>query len=56
MNGGNMVIGLQLLVAIIGVLMYAFCANPKLVDVGRILFAAGSLAFLLSPRLVELVK
>jgi hypothetical protein len=53
-----MVIGLTLLVALAGVLMYAFCTNPKLADIGRIMFAAGVLAFLLSgsPRLIELIR
>ena len=53
-----MVIGLTLLVAIVGVLMYALCVNPKLQEVGRLMFFAGLLAFLLSgaTRLVELVR
>lgn len=42
-----MVIVLDLLFAVIGVLMYALCANPKLQEIGRILFFAGVLAFLL---------
>jgi hypothetical protein len=42
-----MIILLPLLVAIIGVLMYALCANPKLAEVGRLMFACGLLAFLL---------
>jgi hypothetical protein len=42
-----MTIYFSLLVAIIGVLMYALCTNPKLVEVGRILFWTGTLAFLL---------
>lgn len=42
-----MIIYLSLLVAIIGVLMYALCANPKLAEIGRLLFFAGALAFLL---------
>jgi Na+/phosphate symporter len=53
-----MVIGLTLLVALIGVLMYALCANPKLTEVGRIMFFCGLLAFLLggARMLVELAK
>lgn len=43
-----MIIYLSLLVALIGLLMFALCANPKLVRIGEILFAAGVLAFLLS--------
>ena len=42
-----MVIYLSLLVALIGVLMYALCANPKLAEVGRLAFGAGVVAFLL---------
>jgi len=42
-----MIILLPLLVALVGVLMYALCANPKLAEVGRIMFFAGLLAFLL---------
>lgn len=29
------------IVAIIGVLMYALCANPKLQEIGRIMFFCG---------------
>jgi hypothetical protein len=42
-----MIIFLSLLVALAGLLMYAFSANPKLVEVGRLSFFAGLLAFLL---------
>jgi len=42
-----MTIYLSLLVALVGVLMYALCANPKLQEIGRISFAAGLFAFLL---------
>jgi len=42
-----MIILLPLLVAIIGVLMYVLCSNPKLSEIGRIMFFAGLLAFLL---------
>lgn len=42
-----MYIVFSLLVALIGVLMYAFVANPKLGEVGRIMFWTGLLAFLL---------
>ena len=41
-----MLIYLSLLVAIVGLLMYALSANPKVSDIGRIMFAAGLLAFL----------
>ena len=42
-----MVIWLSLLVAVIGVLMYALSVNPKLQEIGRISFFAGLFAFLL---------
>jgi hypothetical protein len=42
-----MIIYLSLLVALVGVLMYALSANPKLQEIGRISFFAGLLAFLL---------
>ena len=42
-----MYIYLSLLVALIGVLMYALCVNPKLAEMGRLMFSAGLLAFLL---------
>ena len=38
---------LSLLVALVGVLMYALSANPKLQEIGRISYFAGLLAFLL---------
>jgi hypothetical protein len=43
-----MIIALSLLVAIIGLLMYALAANPKLVRVGEIMFFCGLLAFLIN--------
>ena len=43
-----MIIALTLLVALVGLLMYVLCANPKLQEVGRIMFFAGVLAFLLN--------
>jgi Na+/phosphate symporter len=42
-----MVIVLPLLICVIGLLMYALSANPKLVEIGRIMFFVGLLAFLL---------
>lgn len=42
-----MEIYLSLLVSLIGVLMYGFAANPKLQEIGRIMFWTGLLAFLL---------
>lgn len=43
-----MTIYFSLLVALVGVLMYALCANPKLQEIGRLSFACGLLAFLLT--------
>lgn len=43
-----MIIALTLLVSLIGVLMYALCVNPKLQEIGRIMFFAGLLAFLMN--------
>ncbi len=53
-----MIIYLSLLVAVVGVLMYALCANPKLAEIGRLLFFAGSLVFLLQgvPHMVTALK
>jgi len=42
-----MIIYLSLLVCVIGALMYALSANPKLVEIGRLSFWVGLLAFLL---------
>lgn len=52
-----MVILLPLLVALVGVLMYALSANPRLVEIGRIMFAAGLLAFLLgaAPAMLKVI-
>lgn len=41
-----MIIVLPLLVAVVGLLMYALSVNPKLQEVGRIMFFCGTLAFL----------
>lgn len=42
-----MIIYLSLLVAIVGLLMYALATNPKLQEIGRISYFAGLLAFLM---------
>jgi hypothetical protein len=42
-----MTIVFPLLIAVIGLIMYFICSNPKLVEVGRIMFWTGLLAFLL---------
>ena len=41
-----MIIYLSLLVALLGALVYAFAANPKLQNLGLVAFGAGLLAFL----------
>jgi hypothetical protein len=41
-------VSLSGLVAIVGVLMYALSANPKVMEIGRISFHAGLFTFLLS--------
>lgn len=53
-----MIIGVSLLVALIGVLMYALCTDGKLSEIGRLMFFAGLLAFLLTgvERLITLVR
>lgn len=45
-----MIIFLPLLVALIGVLMYALSANQKLAEIGRIAFFCGLLAFLMGAK------
>jgi hypothetical protein len=52
----GMTIFVSLLVALIGLLMYALAANPKLQEIGRISYFAGLLAFLLQfgPSVVAL--
>jgi Na+/phosphate symporter len=42
-----MIIYLSLLICIIGLLVYVLATNPKTVELGRIAFAFGLLAFLL---------
>lgn len=42
-----MTVYLSVLVALVGILMYALCSNPKLAEIGRITYFAGLLAFLL---------
>lgn len=42
-----MTIYLSLLIALLGLLAYALSTNPKLVEIGRISYFAGLLAFLL---------
>lgn len=53
-----MIIGLTLLIALVGLLMFVLCTNPKLVEIGKIMFFCGLLAFLLGSagELIKLVK
>ncbi len=46
-----------LFVAILGVLMYALCVNPKLQEIGRILFFVGALVLTMvaAPVMVKLL-
>jgi hypothetical protein len=41
-----MIVLIPLLVALIGLLMYALASNPKLVRIGEIMFFAGLFVFL----------
>jgi hypothetical protein len=43
-----MIIYLSLLVSLVGLLMYALSTNAKLVELGRMMFWVGLLAFLLT--------
>ncbi len=52
-----MIIYLPLLIAILGLLIYALVANPKLAEIGRIMFGCGLLAFLLhADTLLKVIK
>lgn len=42
-----MVVFLSLLIALIGAFMFALSANPKIAELGKIMFGAGLLAWLL---------
>lgn len=43
----SMVIYISLLICLIGLLMYALSTNAKLIEIGRMTYFAGLLAFLL---------
>jgi hypothetical protein len=49
-KGRKMIVYLSLLIALIGILMYALCINPKLSEIGRIMFWVGLLAFLFADQ------
>ncbi len=42
-----MIIWLSLLIALVGLLMYVLSGNPKLAEIGRLMFGSGLLAFLI---------
>lgn len=42
-----MTIYLSLLISVVGLLMYVLASNPKIVEIGRLMFWVGLLAFLM---------
>jgi hypothetical protein len=50
-----MTIVFSLLISLIGLLMYVLAGNPKVVEIGRIMFWTGLLAFLLGGGLAGIV-
>lgn len=46
----TLVLGIRAIVAVVGVLVYALSANPKLAEIGRLSFFAGLLALLFHLR------
>lgn len=52
-----MIVGLDMLVLLVGLLMYALSVNGKLAEIGRIMFFCGLFALLLGgDRVVALFK
>lgn len=51
-----MIIYLPLLISIIGLLMYVLAGNPKIVEIGRIMFWTGLLAFLMGGGAIHAVQ
>jgi hypothetical protein len=53
-----MIIYLPLAIALAGALMYGFCVNPKLQEIGRLSYACGLLGFLLTSagKLLSVIK
>jgi hypothetical protein len=53
-----MILVLPLLICLVGLLMYALSANPKLAEIGRMMFWVGLLAFLLAAPsgMVEVIR
>ena len=53
-----MIIYLPLFFALVGVFVYGLAINPKIAEVGRIMFWTGLLAFLLTgaPALIGVVR
>lgn len=51
-----MIIYLPLLISIIGLLMYVLAGNPKIVEIGRIMFWTGLLAFLMGGGAIHAIQ
>jgi hypothetical protein len=51
-----MTIVFPLLVAVVGLLMYVLASNPKVQEIGRMMFFAGLLAFLLGGGVGSAIK
>jgi hypothetical protein len=52
-----MLIVFPLFVCLVGLLMYALCVNPKLADIGRIMFAVGLFVVVFaSDKVVGLIR
>lgn len=51
-----MTIVFPLLIAALGLLMYLLAGNPKVIEIGRIMFWTGLLAFLLSGGVGHVVQ
>ncbi len=47
-----MIIYLALLIAVVGLLMYVLSVNPKLAEIGRIMFWVGLFCFLFNDQAV----
>ena len=52
-----MIIGFAFLIMLVGLLLYAFAVNPKVQEIGRIMFAFGLLGLILqSPEAIKTFK
>lgn len=52
----GMIIYFPLLIALVGLLMYALATNSKVIEIGRIMFFCGLLAFLLGGGIGPMLK